>query len=82
MDGFQSALYDYILVDWMPEHLRNTQYKMAQRQATRLYEQLEAALPEEFRDTLIEYADTISSLHGLELDAMFQAAFAAARELS
>ena len=48
----------------------------------RLYGALSAALPESCHPLLQQYILTLSARARMEMEAMFQAAFAAARELS
>ena len=48
----------------------------------RLYGALSAALPESCRPLLQQYILTLNARARMETEAMFQAAFAAARELS
>lgn len=70
-------LCEYCLNRYIDGFVRNT----CSAELDRLHNALSAALPESQRDLLDEYEGTLNLCSYIDIEAMFQAAFAAAREL-
>ena len=71
-------LYECCLEHYIDGFERDTRSE----ELDRLHGALSAALPESRRELLDEYEDALSLRSYMDVEAMFQAAFAAARELS
>lgn len=65
----------------LPSYLPSPEYREASRLTARLSRRLRDLLADDGWDTVQKYEDAAAQLHGMELEAAFQAAFSLAREL-
>ena len=81
MTDIMQVLYEYVEAERLPTYLPPREYREVGQLTARLSQRLRDTLPEDGRDTMTKYEDAAAELHSLELEAMFQAAFALAGEL-
>lgn len=82
MSPLMQAIYDYLSECCLKQYLDLSQWNACAGDLDRLYTDLSGVLPEAQRETLQEFADTLSHQLFLESEAMFLAAFAAGKELA
>ena len=81
MTDLMQILYEYAEAELLPAYLPPREYREASQLTARLSRRLRDLLPGDSWDTVEKYEDAAADLHSLELEAMFQAAFALAGEL-
>ena len=81
MSPLMLTIYEYVSRSRVPCFIDYVEYEAASDRAERLQEELSHDLSEEARRTLREYQDALAEQSSVQLEAMFQAAFAAAREM-
>ena len=81
MTELMQTLYNYILARRFNAYLSTEEYRAAQVLADRLSDKLRQKLAGDTWDTLEKYQDALMEQRDMELEAMFQAAFALCREL-
>ena len=82
MSPLMQTIFDYLDEYGLERYLNGFERDARAAECDRLYRALSAALPESCQELLEQYAETLFFKAHLEAKAMFQAAFAAARELS
>ena len=80
MTDIMQVLYEYVETERVSSYLSPREYREVSQLTARLSQRLRDLLPEDGRDTMTKYEDA-AELHCMELEAMFQAAFALAGEL-
>ena len=81
MTDLMEFLYDYTLTSRFPGYLNTQDYRDTDIPLTRHLDILRRDLPGDLRQAFDKYCAANDERHDLELAAMFQAAFAVAREL-
>ena len=81
MTDIMQVLYEYVETERVSSYLSPREYREVSHLTARLSQRLRDLLPEDGRDTMTKYEDAAAELHCMELEAMFQAAFALAGEL-
>ena len=81
MTDLMQVLYEYAREELLPSYLPSREYREAARLTARLSRRLRDLLADNGWDTARKYEDAAAELHSMELEAMFQAAFALAGEL-
>ena len=81
MSPIMQNLYEYISHRQIWHYMDHEEYAHLTVCLTRLEEQLKTSLEEKDKRDLQCCLDMLMELYGMETEAMFQAAFAAAREL-
>ena len=81
MTDLMQVLYEYVEAERLPAYLPPREYQEVRKLTDRLSRQLRDLLPNDDWDTVTKYEDAAAELHSMELEAMFQAAFALAGEL-
>ena len=81
MTDLMQVLYEYTEAERLPAYLPPREYQEVRKLTDRLSQRLRDLLPNDGWDTVAKYQDAAADLHSLELEAMFQAAFALAGEL-
>ena len=81
MSDAMEILYVYAKEELLPSYLSSPEYREVSHLTDRLSRRLQGLLPNDGWDTVAKYQDAAADLHSLELEAMFQAAFALAGEL-
>ena len=74
-------LFEYAKEERLPSYLSSPEYREVSHLTGRLSRRLQGLLPNDGWDTVAKYQDAAADLHSLELEAIFQAAFALAGEL-
>lgn len=82
MTELMETLYSYTLEYRFPAYLNTDAYRDASLLLPKHLKRLYAELPDGPRQTFDKYRDVEDEHHDIELEAMFQAAFAVALELS
>ena len=82
MAPLMTAIYDHIRLSCLDRYIDGFERDAYVLELDRLYQALSAALPESCHEILVQYSNTLALRANLDTEAMFQAAFAAARELS
>lgn len=82
MSPLMQTICDHISQHGLERYIDGFERDTYSIELDRLYRALSAALPESCREILSQYTDMLALRAHLETEAMFQAAFAAARELS
>ncbi|WP_298029149.1 DUF6809 family protein [uncultured Dysosmobacter sp.] len=81
MTELMKTLYNYTLDYRFSAYLNTEAYRYTGLLLPKYLERLRRELPDDLRQTLDKYCDTESERRNLELEAMFQSAFATAAEL-
>lgn len=81
MSPLMQTICDHLSQHCLDRYIDGFQRDACSMELDRLYQALSAALPESCREILAQYAATLALRAHLEAEAMFRAAFAAAREL-
>lgn len=81
MTPLMNAIYEHTLETLPASELDFDAYRMATEESLQLLNALQDRLSEDDRALLIQYIDAALTAQGLEVDAMFRAAWKAAREL-
>ncbi|MDY3985928.1 DUF6809 family protein [Dysosmobacter sp.] len=76
------ALYDYVLENRFSAFLTDREYHTVDSLVEAHLDALRRELPQDQRERLDKLWDALGDQRGIELEAMFQAAWAAARELA
>ena len=74
-------LFEYAKEERLPSYLSSPEYREVSHLTARLSRRLRDLLSGDSWDTLEKYEDAAAELHSMEMEAMFQAAFALAGEL-
>ena len=82
MSPLMQLLYEYVCGHNMWSYMDPKEYAHLSTCLMRLEDRVEASLSEKDRKAFRRCLDMLMELNGMESEAMFQAAFAAARELS
>lgn len=82
MSPIMQIIYEYVCSHGMRTYIDPGEYAHLSACLIRLEDRIEAALPERDKKAFQRCLDMRMELNGIESEAMFQAAFAAARELS
>lgn len=81
MTDLMEFLYSYALTSRFPGYLNTEDYRGTDAPLARHLDTLRRELPADLRQAFDKYRAAADERHELELTAMFQAAFAVAREL-
>lgn len=82
MTDLMETIYNYILEYRLTAYLNTSDYRNTCLLLPKHLETLYKELPDGLRQTFDKYRDAEDEHHNIELEAMFQAAFAVALELS
>ena len=81
MSDLMELLYHHVMDTGFIAALNSREYREVSDLAERLEERLRQSLADDSWDTLKKYQDALLEQRDIELEAMFQAAFALSREL-
>ena len=81
MTDIMQVLYEYAASERVPGYFSPREYHEVSQLTARLSQRLRDLLPDESRNVIRKYEDAAAELHSMEMEAMFQAAFALAGEL-
>ena len=82
MSPLMVTIYDHLRLSCLDRYIDGSERDTCDLELKRLSQVLLAALPEGCQEVLAQYSNTLTLRVSLETEAMFQAAFAAARELA